>query len=107
MKKKLEKDSEKLLREEIKKLGGLCYKFISPGNAGVPDRIIILYGWVFFVEMKRTKGVLDPHQKNQIQKLKSRDQLVTVVYGDSGVRNFIKYLQSHDYIDADVPEEFR
>lgn len=30
-----EKEIEKYLREEIKKLGGIAYKFTSPGNSGV------------------------------------------------------------------------
>lgn len=31
----------------------LVYKFSSPGNAGVPDRVVIHEGNVFFVELKR------------------------------------------------------
>ena len=40
----LEKDIEKFLNDNIKKLGGRSYKFVSPGNSGVPDRIIFLPG---------------------------------------------------------------
>lgn len=48
-----EKDIERYLRDEIKKLGGIAYKFISPGNAGVPDRLVLLPdGLMFFVELK-------------------------------------------------------
>lgn len=38
----LEKEIEKYLREEIKKLGGIAYKFVSPGQVGVPDRICLI-----------------------------------------------------------------
>ena len=38
----LERDAERLLRDEVKKLGGKSYKFVSPGNSGVPDRIVLL-----------------------------------------------------------------
>ena len=38
----LEKDIEEKLRNKVKKLGGKAYKFVSPGNAGVPDRLVIL-----------------------------------------------------------------
>lgn len=107
MKNRLEKDSEKLLRQEIKKLCGLCYKFVSPGNVGVPDRIVILYGWVFFVEMKTKNGKLTSIQKRQINKLKDQGQNVTVVYGDSGVRKFIDFLKNKIYINDETPDEFR
>ncbi len=36
-----------------KKNGGLAWKFVSPGTAGVPDRIVLLPdGKVGFVELK-------------------------------------------------------
>ena len=44
VKKILEKDIEKYLRDEIKKVGGIAYKFVSPGNSGVPDRLVLLPG---------------------------------------------------------------
>lgn len=48
-----EKITEKYLRDEIKKIRGFAYKFVSPGNAGVPDRLICLPGGkVVFVELK-------------------------------------------------------
>ena len=35
-----EKEIEKILVLEVKKLGGRAYKWISPGNDGVPDRCV-------------------------------------------------------------------
>lgn len=32
-----EKDIEKILVAEVRKLGGRAYKWVSPGNDGVPD----------------------------------------------------------------------
>lgn len=52
----LEKDIEKKLKANVKKLncGALCLKFESPGFTGVPDRIILLPGAkVIFVELKK------------------------------------------------------
>ena len=44
---------ERTLRNEIKRQGGWCLKFVSPGTAGVPDRICLLPGRVIaFVELK-------------------------------------------------------
>lgn len=53
-----EKESsvEKYLVKSVEKLGGLCLKFTSPGNAGVPDRVVIHGATVVFVELKRPKG---------------------------------------------------
>lgn len=48
-----EKDIEKYLIDKIKNAGGRAYKFISPGNAGVPDRLVLLPGGkIIFVELK-------------------------------------------------------
>lgn len=58
-----EKDVEKLLTEEVKHLGGRAYKWTSPGNAGVPDRIVIFPGrQPMFVELKTDKGTLSALQ---------------------------------------------
>lgn len=53
----LERELESKLVDEIKKRGGLCLKWVSPGAAGVPDRIVLMpYGCVYFIELKRPKG---------------------------------------------------
>lgn len=50
----LEKEVEKYLCRKVKKeLGGRAFKFLSPGQNGVPDRIVLIpRGRVFFVETK-------------------------------------------------------
>lgn len=35
-----EKSVEKYLREEARRLGGKAYKEVSPGNDGMPDRMV-------------------------------------------------------------------
>ena len=53
----LEKDIEAKLVKLVKQHGGLCLKWVCPGWAGVPDRIILLPGGrVVFAELKRPKG---------------------------------------------------
>ncbi|MDN8759846.1 VRR-NUC domain-containing protein, partial [Staphylococcus aureus] len=45
---------ESYLVREVKKLNGLCLKWVSPGIRGVPDRIIIMpKGKTYYVEMKQ------------------------------------------------------
>lgn len=53
----LEKQVEVYLCREVKALGGECYKWSSPNNRGVPDRIAVLpNGDVWFLELKREKN---------------------------------------------------
>ena len=53
----LERDIEKALVSMVKRHGGLCLKWVCPGFAGVPDRIILLPGArIIFVETKRPMG---------------------------------------------------
>lgn len=53
----LEKDIERRLKTMVECHGGLCLKWVCPGWAGVPDRIVLLpFGRVVFVELKRPKG---------------------------------------------------
>ena len=59
-----ERDIEMYLRIRIKALGGTAYKFVSPGHAGVADRIVCLPGGVvWFIEVKAPDGKLSPLQK--------------------------------------------
>lgn len=70
----LEKEIEAKLRKMVEAAGGLCLKWVCPGWAGVPDRIILLPGGrVIFAETKRPRGgVLSARQKwwrNTLQRL--------------------------------------
>ena len=48
-----EKTIERKLTLMVKKQGGICPKFVSPGYDGMPDRIVLLPGCHFaFVEVK-------------------------------------------------------
>ena len=93
----LQREIEQKLTREIKRLGGLAYKFVSPGNSGVPDRLVILPGGrVIFAELKTDKGVLSGQQKRQIARLQKLGCDVRVIYGPEGLREFLQ-----DVIDDD------
>lgn len=61
----LEREIEKKLVQKVRQYGGWCLKWVCPGWAGVPDRIVLLPGGrIVFVETKRPKGgVLSERQK--------------------------------------------
>ena len=73
-----EKEIENYLVKKVKKLGGLCFKFVSPGNAGVPDRIVIKEGKLIFVELKAPGKEVRALQQFQINRLLKHNQIVYV-----------------------------
>jgi hypothetical protein len=83
---------EDLLRDGVKKIGGKAYKFVSPGNAGVPDRVVILPGGhVCFVELKGTRGKLSPLQTMQISTISRLQGDVRVISSKEQVEEFLDY----------------
>lgn len=86
----LEKEIEAYLVREVKKHDGVAYKFTSPANRGVPDRIVVLPGGqIFFVEVKNEKGRLSALQTQTIKKLRELECNVLVVFSKSDVDEFI------------------
>ena len=64
----LEKEIEKILVQGVKALGGKAYKWVSPGNNGMPDRIVMLPRRVpVFVGLQTGSGSLTALEKVQIQ----------------------------------------
>ena len=71
---KLESYLERAVCDEVKRRGGRAFKWVSPGNTGVPDRICILPGGrVIFAELKRPglKDGLSLRQKKIIRLLEN------------------------------------
>ena len=84
-----EKEIEKVLMQEVRKLGGRAYKWVSPGNDGVPDRIVVFPNQCpIFVELKSETGRLTSLQEIQIKRLRDLGQYVEVVKGMKGVADF-------------------
>lgn len=81
-----EKALEKAFVRKVQEHGGITYKFVSPGNAGVPDRIVIAPdGWVWFVELKTETGRLSKMQEYQIGRMLKQNCDVLVLYGKRDV----------------------
>jgi len=86
-----ERDIEAYLREKVKQLGGIAYKFVSPGNAGVPDRLVLLPGGrVVFVELKAPGRQPTPLQLRQQQRIRDLGFTVLVIDSKEEVDEFIK-----------------
>lgn len=99
-----ESEVERILVEGVKKLGGKAYKWTSPGNAGVPDRIVFLPGGrVIFVELKTDRGVLSRVQKAQHRQLAKLGREVLTLYGEIDVRDHLedweRYLRDKGLLD--------
>lgn len=77
----------------VKEAGGLQRKFVSPGHRGVPDRIVVFKGSVFFVELKRLGGELEPHQVREHARLREFRASVWVLYCEEDVDRFITLLE--------------
>lgn len=63
---------EKYLIERIEAMGGLCWKFASPGTKGVPDRVVVLNGTTVFVEVKAPGEYPRPLQNKRIEQIRAR-----------------------------------
>ena len=86
----IEKNIERWLGNQLKKRGCIYMKFVSPGNDGVPDRIVVLPGGgVIFIELKATTGKLMANQRVQISRLRKRGALGFVLTGKRDAELFV------------------
>lgn len=99
-----ESEIEKILVREVKRLGGRAYKWVSPGNDGVPDRIVIFpHKSPIFVELKTKTGRLTALQSVQINNLETLGQAVAVIQGIDGLSQFFQdqgYEETSKAIDS-------
>ena len=89
----LESHIERRMGEMVTRRGGLYYKFVSPGQPGVPDRIIVVPGGqCVFVELKTEVGRLSNIQKWQIERMKKMGLDVRKVSGWEQARALVEEL---------------
>ena len=89
-----EKDVEKYLREQVKAAGGIAFKFVSPGNDGVPDRLVCMPGGrIFFVELKAPGSKTTAMQNRQIGRLTNLGCAVYVLDSRERIDVFIESLK--------------
>ena len=88
----MEKDVEGMLVKGVENLGGKCYKWVSPNENGVPDRIVLLpKGVVIFVELKDYKGKISQVQKIQQKIIQNLGFQVCVLNSKERVSEFVKF----------------
>ena len=76
---KPEETIEQYLRTRAEQLGFLCYKFTSPGNNGVPDRILIGHGSTFFVETKAPDEKPRKLQEKVIERINNHGGIAMII----------------------------
>lgn len=75
----MERDIEKKLVMKVKGMGGLALKLVSPSMNGLPDRLVLMEGKAFFVELKDTGKKPRPLQLLRIRQLRELGFKVYVV----------------------------
>lgn len=99
MKNPLESKIESYLKQQIKRIGGLCFKWKSTVN-GVPDQVIIYDGQTYLVEVKRPGETPRANQVNVHRQIHERGVTVYTVNTNQSIDVFIQ-----DVLHAVVPAD--
>ena len=92
-----EKQIEKSLVTAVRKAGGWCPKFISPGLNGMPDRIVLMPGGrIAFVEVKAPGQKPRKLQIRRHARLKVLGFLVFVLDDPKEIPDIITAIQEGD-----------
>lgn len=87
----IEKYIEQALVKKVKNMGGFALKFVSPGMAGVPDRIVLLpKSKITFVELKAPGKKMRPLQIKRKRQLEELGFLVYCIDSFEAIDDFIK-----------------
>ena len=87
----LERDLEQKLKCAVMAKGGLALKFVSPGLAGVPDRLILLpNARTVFAELKAPGQSLRPLQQKRKRQLEALGFAVFTVDSVAAMKEFLQ-----------------
>ena len=88
---------EEKLTKAVKQNGGVCWKFTSPGTAGVPDRIVLMpKGNIAFVEVKEPNQKPRPLQLSRHRLLRQLGFQVYVLDALEDIDKIIKEVMSNE-----------
>jgi len=86
----LEKQVEAYFKKRVEEIGGKTYKFVSPANRGVADRIACLPdGSTWFVEIKTEGGTISPLQRVFATEMFRLKQNYTVLWSKGDVDEWV------------------
>jgi hypothetical protein len=98
-----EKKIEAELCRLVRRRGGMCLKFVSPGLPGVPDRIVITPdGRIIFAEIKADWGRVVKIQQWCIAEMRKRGADVQILKGLDEVKKFVGEVMPDDLSAAPV-----
>lgn len=90
-----EKELETKLVKEVKKVGGLALKIVSPGFTGLPDRLIMIaYGKIAFVEVKAPSKKPRPLQVIRHEQLRKLGFKVYVLDDENDIGGIINAIST-------------
>lgn len=88
---------EEKLTKAVKQNDGLCWKFTSPGTAGVPDRIILMpEGRIAFVEVKAPGEKPRPLQLSRHRLLRRLGFKVYVLDASEDIEKIISEVMTNE-----------
>ena len=91
-----EKEVEQKLVKTVRKAGGFCIKFTSPGFDGVPDRLVLLpKGRIAFIELKAPGKKPRALQKRRMKQLSPKTKIIcvdaegSIIFGNKAKKRYI------------------
>lgn len=86
-----ESQIEAYLVKQVKQLGGEVRKIQFIGRRGAPDRLVMLpfADHAFWVELKATGKVAEPHQLREHKRMRRMGQRVVVIDSMDGVESLL------------------
>lgn len=100
----IESQVERYLALKTTRLGAVCLKFCSTGQAGVPDRLLIYKGRTLFVELKRPGEEPRALQRVVAKKLREAGAYVYCISSKDQVDDFVEDMK-HGYPDPGAYDE--
>ena len=99
-----EREVEHFFKKQLEKRGAIVWKFVSPGQAGVPDRVVLLPGGrVVFAEMKAPGRKPRPLQMAVFSRMAGAGHRVFVIDSKEAVQEFIKEVMPDEVHSTSVP----
>lgn len=93
---KRENEVERYFDDQVKLRGGVTRKFVSPGHAGVADRLVFMPGGqLWIVEIKTRDGKESGPQRRERQRMIDLGFRARIVYGKEEVDQLMGEIDDH------------